>query len=69
MRWWACVLARHQERCGYRVVKRSASPPQRNVAVAHCVLQGKGLVRQRSLSADLIFVSFYQEKEKRPPRP
>jgi len=27
-------------------------------------LQGEGPVRQRSLSADLIFVSFYQEKEK-----
>jgi hypothetical protein len=32
-------------------------------------LQGKGLCGKEAFSADLIFVSFYQEKEKRPPRP
>jgi hypothetical protein len=31
--------------------------------VAHCVLQGKGQVRQRSLPADLIFSFFFIKKK------
>jgi hypothetical protein len=33
------------------------------------VLQGKGPERREASFADLIFGSFYQEKEQRPPRP
>jgi len=54
---------RHQERCGYSFIKLSVSPPQRNVAVAHCVLQGKGQVRQRSISADLILVLLSRKEQ------
>jgi hypothetical protein len=33
------------------------------------VLPGKGHERKEASFADLIFASFYQEKEERPPRP
>jgi hypothetical protein len=53
-----CVLAKASGTLRFRLTKRQFIPPQRDVAVAHFVLQGKGPVRQRSLSADLIFCYF-----------
>jgi len=47
-----------------QVKKRQVTTPQRDVAVAHCVLQGKGPVRQRSISADLILVLLSRKEQK-----
>ena len=74
------MLAKASGTLRYRLMKVLVSPPQRNVAAAHCVLQGKGHVRQRSIFADLIYSQlfvvkvlmslfravwfFYQEKNK-----
>jgi hypothetical protein len=35
----------------------------------YLICRAKALCGKEAFSADLIFVSFYQEKEKRPPRP
>jgi hypothetical protein len=42
---------------------------QKDRALSFIGLQGKGLVRQRSIPGDLIFGSFHQGKEQRLPRP